>query len=238
MVFIESWDLIALICSFTSMFDQLKNSCVSRTWHRMISTHPFLLWNLDFGNPLTFSLAPLQHILNLAGSRIRRLKLCDFGHFLPWNPPYHPISDISLILQPRFVHNLEFLELVGHLSSEPIITLIFTLLTKSQAPQITLRIATCSCCLDLIHRRLSNLSLDVQLESALSQLTSNSCDICGVSNRWCRRCPNCLQLHCSHCNSLWAWSNNLTKIGRLCRCRLCVSKPTWNCSVHCRLCSL
>lgn len=183
---IESSDLIALIRSFTSMFDQFHSCAVSRQWQLMVNCHTLLLRVLDFANPLT----PFSRIINLAGSRIRRLKLYDFG------------SDIHEILLPLGFHNLEHLEISGHVSKAQIHILI-SILNKSQSPSLTIRFTSCDCFLDDLNTFMKNQQTSrIQLERGLSHTTWERCNNCFMikSGLFRFRFPKCRRQYCSPCH--------------------------------------
>ena len=242
MVLIESSDLLALIRSFTTMFDQLNGCAVSREWNQMVAAHPLMLRVLDFGNPLTFARSPFQRIIKFAGSRLRRLKLCDFGHFGSLHHLHHPNYDLNVLLLPVVI-NLERLEIVGHITGDKL-RLFLDVLTRSTAPQITIQLATCSCCLDQHSDSIQNhpRASQIRLQSGVSHFTASACGGCGITHRWCRRCPGCNVLHCSYCNKSWRWANkfNMTTGLLPCLCSRCWCfvdhAASWNCSSHCNDC--
>lgn len=233
---IESSDIIALIRSFTTMFEQFTSCSVSQKWKRMVYTHPFLLRVLEFGNPLPCTPQPFKCILTTSGSRLRRLKI--YNSSILTNQLNHLKYDIDELLQPMIVKNLEYLEIVGHVS--PCAAQILDdILTASCAPQITIRFATCPCCLNYLDEIVSssNKQRRIHLESPLLKVSVEPCVNCRQTNLWCSRCPKCERLYCSQCNyDHWRWSN-VFNLDRLCACSYCVSAPsTLNCSIHCKHC--
>ena len=143
-ILIDISDIVALIRSFTSMFDQFSSCSVNREWNRMVARHSFLLRVVDFGDPVSFARIPSERIIRLAGSRLRRLKLCDFGgparsHYNPNHPDY----DIVKILQPMVVQNLQHIEILGHLHVTKMLDLI-SVLSQSPSPHV-IQISSCNC---------------------------------------------------------------------------------------------
>ena len=237
MVVIQSSDLIALIRSFTTMFDQLNGCAVSRQWNQMVAGHPLLLRNVDFGNPSIFSGAPIKLIIHKAGLRLRRLKICDFSHSPLPNSHSYLVYDFSSILVPQIIQNLEYLELVGHITVKQC-RLLLEIITPQQI--LIIRLATCPCCLDAFHALIQHETKTIRLESSISLYTSDpcqGCQVCGGTNRWCSSCPGCKTRLCSNCNfDTCHWSNRYQQNSyEECACVYCQAS-NWNCTIHCPTC--
>lgn len=229
MVVITSSDIIALIRSFTTLFEQLRGCSVNKEWKRMIDAHPMLLHVLDFGNPITFLRVPFEPIIKLAGSRIRRLKLCNL-----YPLPFYNIQDLLL----SAVTNLQYLEIVGHISPEKF-RLVLDVFVQSKVRRITIRMATCSCWISFWtnNQRTPKIKVETGVDCHFS---NQACDNCGTKDLWCRRCPVCHELHCESCCGRWRWGNKLVDQFILnaspCSCSLCSEAPSWHCKTHCTAC--
>lgn len=223
----EITDIVALIRSWTTMYEQLTSRRVNRGWNRMVSDHPALLQEIYVGNPHTFTYTPLR-VIKQAGSRIRRLIIAK-----------HNYDIVEIFQTPLRVH-LEYLEIWGHVDIQEA-RVWRRIMNSSKAIHITVRIASCSCCMDLLEEllvnpKVTNMRTTVTLQSPLSFKSSRPCDRCATRNAWTRRCPGCNSFQCSRCTNSW-WHKYPA---RQCLCHFCLSNPfslsRWNCSQHCNLC--
>lgn len=229
---------------------------------KLVQRHPFLMRNIDFGNPERFPpLDKLNSILDLGGSRIRELRICT------WKFPFPPFGsggdmkeDVKIAIR-KVVKTVENITLVGHIPQgrqtffpQVDIPWIFALLkTECTSLRVHIRIETCPCAMNwiqdcyLLACRLQYGPI-LSISSAICQDLTTSplkCESCLAPMKWGRCCPLCERQRCNHCSFQWGWSAEFQQ-ERSCKCRFCLDRvtnhvttltpPLWTCTTHCDYC--
>lgn len=251
-------DILALIVSWTPMLDQLLAQVVCREWKMMIERHPFLLRNIDFGDPQRFpSVAKIDSILSKAGNRVRCLRICP-----PLNSEFKQFSLHNLV--QKVVKDLQHLILVGHVPGDnmqnfwfPAIGMehLLPVLKTSNAATLQLTFETCSCNLRWVRECITTANKEqkgaiLSLETPLCHLIADF--ICPLERhmgqmctQWTRKCSQCEFVCCENCSYSWEWCGELATRGiqTRCHCMECLfratvpktplSPPLWSCISHC-----